>query len=346
VSIPDRDVPAADASPIAMRLDAPGAGGGWLRSSRETTGELAADDVLLEVAACGVCRTDLQIVQGDLPQHAPRVVPGHQAVGRVAATGRRVSEWKVGDRGASTWLAWACGRCRYCRSGRENLCERGRFTGWDVDGGYASHVRVHANFLVRLPDGISDLEAAPLMCAGVIGYRALRLAGLAPGLRLGLYGFGASAHLALQVACQAGAVVHVASRRPEDAAEARELGAASSGMYGEAPPAPLDAAVTFAPVGSVVVDALRALAPGGRIVINAIHLDGIPAFDYDLLWQERSIGSVANVTRQDAREFLQLAAAHGIRATARQYPLAQANLALQDLAAGTIGAPSAVLVPD
>jgi propanol-preferring alcohol dehydrogenase len=214
-----------------------------------------------------------------------------------------------------------------------------------VDGGYATRVRVRSGFLIRVPEQISDLEVAPLMCAGVIGYRALRLAGLAPGLRLGLYGFGASAHLAIQVAHEAGALLHVASRRPDDAALARELGADSTGFYDEPPPAPLDAAITFAPAGSVVINALRALAPGGRVVINAIHLDGIPAFDYDLLWQERSIGSVANVTRDDARQFLDLAAATGIRARVRQYPLREANAALRDLEAGTIGAPSAVLVP-
>jgi propanol-preferring alcohol dehydrogenase len=332
-----------------MRLRPSAAAGDWLQATREKVGEtgdaLARDEVRLAISACGVCRTDLQIVQGDLPPHLAEVVPGHQAVGRVVAIGEDVRDWKVGDRGATTWLAWACGECPYCRSGQENLCERGRFTGWDVDGGYATHVRVQAGFLIRVPDQITDLEAAPLMCAGVIGYRALRLAGLAPAMRLGLYGFGASAHLALQVARHAGAVIHVATRRPEDTSLAMELGADSTGVYDESPPHPLDAAITFAPVGSVVIDALRALAPGGRVVINAIHLDGIPAFDYDLLWQERWIGSVANVTREDARQFLELAAAHGIRARVRQYPLAEANAALRDLEAGTIGSPSAVLIP-
>jgi propanol-preferring alcohol dehydrogenase len=332
-----------------MRLRPSTAAGDWLQATKETGGEpggvLARDEVRLAVTACGVCRTDLQIARGDLPPHAAQVVPGHQAVGRVVEIGHGVTDWKVGDRGATTWLAWACGECRWCRAGRENLCERARFTGWDVDGGFATHVRVRAGFLIHVPDEINDLEAAPLMCAGVIGYRALRLAGLARGLRLGLYGFGASAHLALQVARHAGAVIHVASRRPEDAALASELGADSTGAYDQPPPDPLDAAITFAPVGSVVIDALRALAPGGRVVINAIHLDGIPAFDYDLLWQERWIGSVANVTREDARQFLELAAAHGIRARVRQYPLAEANAALRDLEAGTIGSPSAVLIP-
>jgi propanol-preferring alcohol dehydrogenase len=328
-----------------MRLRSRGAEAPWLEASAESLPALAPNEVLLEVSACGVCRTDLQIVQGDLPAHAPQVVPGHQAVGRVASIGSEVTSWQVGDRVATTWLAWADGTCPYCRSGRENLCPQARLTGWDVDGGFATQVRVHQDFLIRLPDAISDVEAAPLMCAGVIGYRALRLAGVAPGMRLGLYGFGASAHLAIQAARVAGAVVHVASRSAGDLALARQLGATSTGAYDEPPPEPLDAAITFAPVGSVVIDALRALAPGGRVVINAIHLDGIPAFDYDLLWGERAIGSVANVTRQDAREFLELAAQHGIRATARHYPLADANAALQDLAAGTIGAPSAVLVP-
>lgn len=327
-----------------MRLRSPASDGSWLEASRDVAVDPAPDEVLLEVSACGVCRTDLQIARGELAERRGRVVPGHQAVGRVVATGGRVTQWRIGDRGATTWLAWACGRCRFCRSGLENLCQRARFTGWDVDGGFATHIRVQGDFLIRLPDEISDLDAAPLLCAGVIGYRALRMAGLGPGLRLGLYGFGASAHLTLQVAREAGAVVHVASRSPEDGDLARELGAESTGTYVEPPPAPLDAAITFAPVGSVVIDALRAIAPGGRVVINAIHLDGIPAFDYDLLWQERSIGSVANVTRDDARQFLDLAAAKGIRARARQYPLGEANAALRDLEAGNVGAPSAVLL--
>ncbi len=333
------------ATSMAMRLRSAAPRGRWLEPTTEELASLARNQVLLELSASGVCRTDLQIVEGDLPEHLPHVVPGHQAVGRVVGTGSGVTQWHVGDRGATSWLAWADGTCRYCRAGVENLCEQARLTGWDVDGGFATHVRAHEDFLIRIPDAIADAEAAPLMCAGVIGYRALRLAGLAPGMRLGLYGFGASAHLAIQVARQAGAVVHVASRAAADLALARELGASSTGAYDEPPPAPLDAAVTFAPVGSVVVDALRALGPGGRVVINAIHLDGIPAFDYSLLWGERAIGSVANVTRRDAREFLELAATAGIRATARHYPLLEANAALQDLEAGTIGAPSAVLVP-
>ncbi|HET8587942.1 MAG TPA: zinc-binding alcohol dehydrogenase family protein [Candidatus Limnocylindria bacterium] len=302
-------------------------------------------ELLLRIDACGVCRTDLQIVEGDLAPHKLPLIPGHQVVGHVEAVADDVSGWKVGDRAGAIWLAWACGECVYCRTERENLCPSARFTGWDVDGGYATRMSVVADFAVRIPDAFDDTAAAPLLCGGVIGYRALRLAGLAPGLRLGLYGFGASASLAIQVAVHRGAVVHVATRSQDDRRRALQLGALSAGGYDEPPPQPLDAAITFAPVGSVVVDALRALAPGGRVVINAIHLDRIPEFDYELLWSERSLQSVANVTRRDASEFLALAAEIPIRTDFRIYPLADANAALADLAAGRVGKPAAVLTP-
>jgi propanol-preferring alcohol dehydrogenase len=304
-------------------------------------------ELLLAVSANAVCRTDLQLVEGDLPAHRVPVVPGHQAVGRVIAVGEGVDDWRVGDRAGVTWLAGFCGHCRYCRSGRENLCREATFTGWDRDGGYADRVVVRADVAVRLPDGLADADAAPLLCGGVIGYRALRLAGALDGgaPRLGLYGFGASASLAIQVAVHLGCAVHVASRGEADLARARELGAASVGGYADAPPEPLDAAITFAPVGSVVVEALRALAPGGTVVINAIHLDEVPAFSYDLLWEERGLRSVANVTRRDAAEFLELAATIPVTTRVHRYPLGAANDALADLAAGRIGAGAAVLLP-
>ena len=262
-------------------------------------------EVIVEVAACGVCRTDLQIVSGDIEMRKRPVIPGHQVVGRIAGTGERVG---------LAWLAGACGRCRQCLAGRENLCELADFRGWTVDGGYAERVAARRDFAFALPDGMSDIEAAPLLCAGIIGYRSLRLSGVEPGGRLGLFGFGSSAHLAIQVARHWGCEVFVFSRSPAEHDLARELGAVWVGGYDDPPPEPLDAAVTFAPAGSVVVSALAAVGPAGTVAINAIHLDGIPAFSYDLLWRERVLRSVANFTRDDAREFLALAAEIPIRA--------------------------------
>jgi propanol-preferring alcohol dehydrogenase len=302
-------------------------------------------ELVLEVGACAVCRTDLQIVEGDLAARRLPIVPGHQVVGRVVEVGEGVTGWTTGDRAAAIWLGWACGVCRYCTSGLENLCPEARFTGWDVDGGYATHVVVDARFAHRLPGVGDDAALAPLLCGGVIGHRALRLAGLRSGMRLGLYGFGASATLALQEARHVGASVHVATRNDGERRRAVELGAESVGGYDDPPPEPLDAAVTFAPAGIVVVAALRALAPGGTVVVNAIHLDGIPAFDYDLGWGERSMRSVANVTRADAEAFLRLATEIPVTTDWRAYPLTEANAALADLAAGRVGAAAAVLVP-
>jgi propanol-preferring alcohol dehydrogenase len=319
-----------------------------------------AGELRLRVAATAVCRTDLQLVEGDLEARRLPIVPGHQVVGKVLAIGEGVTDWAVGDRAGVTWLAGSDGTCGYCRSGRENLCPQATFTGWDRDGGYAEEMTVRAEVAVRLPEGFTDTDAAPLLCGGVVAHRALRLAGvpaLAEGasasaahrsepFRLGLYGFGASASLAIQEAIHLGCIVHVASRSAEERERAVELGAASVGGYAEPPAEPLDAAITFAPVGSVVVFALHDLAPGGTVVINAIHLDQIPAFPYRLLWEERGLRSVANVTHRDAVEFLDLAAAIPIRTSVRTYPLADANAALADLAAGQIGAGAAVLVPD
>jgi propanol-preferring alcohol dehydrogenase len=306
--------------------------------------EPASDELLLRVAACGVCRTDLQLAEGDLVARRLPIVPGHQIVGRVEAVGGDVAGWALGDRAGVTWLAGACGRCKRCLEGRENLCEFAIFTGWDRDGGYAQFATVRADVAVRLPDAIDDLAAAPLLCGGVIGYRSLRVCGIEPGGRLGLFGFGASARCAIQVAVHWGCRVHVCSRSESEKQRARELGAVWAGGYDETPPEPLDCAITFAPVGDVVISALRALERGGTVAVNAIHLDRVPEFPYDLLWWERSIRSVANVTRRDAREFIELAAGILVRADVEVHPLSDGNLALQRVASGAVGG-AAVLVP-
>jgi propanol-preferring alcohol dehydrogenase len=300
-------------------------------------------ELLVEVAACGVCRTDLQLAEGDLAARRLPVVPGHQIVGRVAALGPDTPGWAVGDRAGAGWLGGSCGKCGWCRSGRENLCEQARFTGWDSDGGYAEQAVIRADFAVRLPERFADLAAAPLLCGGVIGYRALRVSGIRPGERLGLYGFGASALLSIQVALHWGCQVYVATRSPAEQRRALEMGAAWAGSYEDPPPVPLDAAVTFAPVGEVVVSALRALDRGGVVAVNAIHLDRIPEFPYDLLWWERQIRSVANFTRRDAQDFIDLAARIPIHTVADPYPLAEANTALQRLKDGRLSG-AAVLV--
>jgi alcohol dehydrogenase, propanol-preferring len=293
-------------------------------------------EIAIGVAACGVCRTDLQLVEGDLPARRLPIVPGHQVVGRVTGLGPGVDGWNVGDRVGVAWLAGACGVCGHCRSGLENLCPAAEFTGWDRDGGYAEAMVARADFAFPIPDAFSDIEAAPLLCGGVIGYRSLKVSGIRSGGRLGLYGFGASALLALQVAVHWGCEVYVATRSTAERERALRFGAVWAGGYDDAPPADLDAAVTFAPVGSVVVAALRAVAPGGTVAINAIHLDEVPSFDYDLLWRERGLRSVANFTRRDAREFLALAAEIPIRTVADVYSLEDANRALERLAAGDV----------
>ena len=305
-----------------------------------STGEITVD-----VAACGVCRTDLQLVEGDLPARRLPIVPGHQVVGRVSAVGAGVDRWAVGDRVGVAWLAGSCGACAACRAGNENLCADAEFTGWDRDGGYAETMTARADFAFAVPDQFTDVDAAPLLCGGVIGYRSLKMSGIRPGGRLGLFGFGASALLAMQVALHWGCEVYVATRSEPERRRAMELGAAWVGGYDDAPAVPLDAAVTFAPVGSVVVAALRAVGPGGTVAINAIHLDEIPAFDYDLLWRERGLRSVANFTRRDAEEFLRLAAEIPIRTVVAEYPLADANRALHDLSCGEVSG-AAVLVID
>jgi alcohol dehydrogenase, propanol-preferring len=293
-------------------------------------------EVLVEVRACAVCRTDLQIFQGDLPLRRQPVILGHQVAGRIAGTGGRVGV---------AWLHGADGSCSACRRGLENLCPNAEFTGWTADGGYAELLRARHDFVFPLPDRFADVEAAPLLCAGIIGYRSLRLAGAQAGGRLGLFGFGSSAHLAIQVALHWGCEVAVFTRSESDRALSLRLGAAWAGGYDDPAPWPLEAAVTFAPAGAVVVAALRRLAPGATVAVNAIHLDGMPAFDYDLLWKERAIRSVANFTRADATAFLALAAEIPIRARVQEFPLAAAGEALARLAAGGISG-SAVLLVD
>ncbi len=300
-------------------------------------------EVLIAVSACGVCRTDLQLAEGDLDLHTRPIVPGHQIVGKVRAAGAGAIH-QVGSRVGVTWLAGACGRCGFCRSGRENLCHEARFTGWDQDGGFADEAVADSRFVFPLPGGVDDVAIAPLLCGGVIGHRALRLTGLSAGQRLGLYGFGASATIVIQLAVHQGIEVHVATRSPAEQVRARQLGAASTGTYDQLPPQPLDSAITFAPVGSVVIAALRAVDRGGTVVVNAIHLDEVPAFDYSLLWHERSVRSVANVTRQDAIELLDLAEQIPLLTHHQEYALESANQALVDLSAGRVSG-AAVLVP-
>ena len=301
-------------------------------------------DLLLRVNACAVCRTDLQIASGDLAPRRLPIIPGHQAVGIVERVGEEVEGWAIGDRAGVTWLAGSDGTCRFCRSGRENLCRDATLTGWDRDGGFAERMAVRADVAVRLPAAMDDLVAAPLLCGGVIGYRALRLSGIEKGGRLGLYGFGASALQVIQVARHWGCEVHVASRSRADLDRALELGAASVGAYDDPPPAPLDAAITFAPVGSVVVAALRALDRGGVVAVNAIHLDGIPAFDYDDLWWEREIRSVANVTHRDATEYLELAAQIPVHTEPEVHPLADGNVALGRIERGEVNGAAVLLM--
>lgn len=329
----------------ALVLDRPApVSAGPLRPTEAPDPVAGPGELLVGVTACAVCRTDLQICEGDLPPRRLPTIPGHQAVGRVEAVGPAVHGWAVGERAAIGWLAGACGSCRACREGRENLCPDARFTGWDRDGGFAGRMAVRAEFAMRVPDGFADLDAAPLLCGGVIGYRSLLVSGIRPGGRLGLYGFGASARLAIQVARHWGCEVFVASRSERERARALELGAAWAGGYDDRPPAPLEAAVTFAPAGSVVVAALRALDRGGTVAINAIHLDRVPELAYEDLWWERSLRSVANYTRDDAAAFLALAAEIPVRTEAEVHPLDDGNMALARLAAGdVVGA--AVLVP-
>jgi propanol-preferring alcohol dehydrogenase len=293
----------------------------------------AAGEIRVRVAACGVCRTDLHLAEGDLAPRRPGVVPGHEIVGAVDALGAGCTRFRAGDRVGIAWLRATCGRCRWCRRGAENLCPDPRFTGWDADGGYAEWAVVDEAYAYRLPPGFTDEEAAPLLCAGIIGYRALRRAQLPPAGRLGIYGFGASAHLAAQVAMAEGATVHVLTRSPDARRHALDLGAASAGPADALPPEPLDAAILFAPAGELVPVALAALDRGGTLAVAGIHLTDIPALDYQRhLFYERQVRSVTANTRADGEEFLALAARIGLRVTTQPYPLDEAGWALADLA--------------
>jgi propanol-preferring alcohol dehydrogenase len=289
----------------------------------------------VRISCCGVCRTDLHLAEGDLPPRRPRVVPGHEVVGTVEALGPQASRFGLGDRVGVPWLGGTDGTCRFCRDGHENLCLAPTFTGWDVDGGYADACVAHEAFVLRLPDGITDEQAAPLLCAGIIGYRALRLADVPPGGRLGIYGFGGSAHLTAQLAVKLGVRVHVFTRGEPHRKLAAELGADSVGGPADPSPEPLDGAILFAPAGDLVPVALRALDRGGSLAVAGIWLSDIPVLHYtDELFLERQLRSVTANTRRDATEFLRLAERTGIRARTVSYPLEQADRALADLAAG------------
>lgn len=314
-----------------------------LRPVREPIPEPAPGELLVRVLACGVCRTDLHVSEGDLPVHRPHVIPGHEVVGEVV--GGDLGEHRVGDRVGIPWLRSTCGRCRYCLRGDENLCPNSTYTGWDADGGYAEYATVPSAFALTLPSGYADAELAPLLCAGIIGYRALLRAEVPDGGVLGLYGFGGSAHLAAQVALARGARVHVMTRGKTARRLALELGAASAqGAYDE-PPEPLNSAILFAPAGELVPTALAALDAGGTLAVAGIHLSDVPPLNYQQhLFRERQVRSVTANTRSDAHEFLGFANEHRLRVTTTAYGLDRADRALEDLSAGRFGG-AAVLVP-
>ena len=298
--------------------------------------EPGAGEVSIRISACGVCRTDLHIVDGELSRPRLPLVPGHEAIGKIARLGAGVEGLAVGERVGMPWLGWTCGACRYCRAGRENLCASAAFNGYTRDGGYADYALADARYCFPVGGDLTDAEAAPLLCAGLIGYRSLRMAGDAESV--GLYGFGAAAHIVAQVARHEGRRVFAFVRRGDEEARsfALSLGAAWAGWSDEAPPEPLDAAILYAPVGALVPAALAAVAPGGTVVCAGIHMSDIPSFAYELLWQERRVVSVANLTRRDGTAFLPLAAAIPIRPAVRTMPLEEANAALAALRAGAV----------
>jgi propanol-preferring alcohol dehydrogenase len=304
----------------------------------------ATGEVTVRVAACGVCRTDLHVVDGELPDPKLPIVPGHEIVGRIDVIGDGVTTLRAGQRVGVPWLGRTCGQCRYCRSGQENLCDRPLFTGYTRDGGYATHVVADARFVFALPESGDDVATAPLLCAGLIGWRSLQIAG--DGEKLGLYGFGAAAHIITQVARWQGREIFAFTREGDDAAQAfaKTLGACWAGSSEEAPPAPLDCAIIYAPVGTLVPLALRAVRKGGRVVCAGIHMSDIPSFPYDILWQERELKSVANLTRQDGQEFFKIAPKAQIKTQTVSYPLIRANEALADLRSGRLQG-AAVVVP-
>ena len=295
------------------------------------TPEPVDDQLRIKVHACGVCRTDLHVVEGELAPRKSPVIPGHQVVGIVDESGPRAQRFRRGDRVGVAWLHRTDGTCEYCRSGRENLCDRPEFTGYTVDGGYAEYIVAPDSFVYAIPEGFPDLHAAPLLCAGIIGYRCLRLSGVSKGARLGLSGFGAAAHVAIQVARSWGVDVYAFSREPRHASLAAELGAVwTSGSFDQ-PPKKLDAVIIFAPAGELVPAALKTLKKGGAVVLGGIHMSPIPQFEYDLLYHERSIRSVANNTRKDGEDFLKEAAAIPVKTETQLFPMAEANAALNAL---------------
>jgi propanol-preferring alcohol dehydrogenase len=325
-----------------MALTRPGAGN--LEPVEVPAPAPGPEDVVIRVLACGVCRTDLHVVDGELPDPVLPLIPGHEIVGRVVAVGRNVDTPGLGARVGVPWLAQTCGSCEFCREGRENLCPQGRYTGYQVNGGYAEYAAANAAYCFPIPEGYDDVHAAPLLCAGLIGYRAYRIAG--PGRRLGLYGFGAAAHVITQVATAQSREIFAFTSPGDEAAMrlARDVGAAWSGPSNVAPPVALDSAIIFAPVGALVPEALSRIRPGGVVVCAGIHMSDIPRFPYHLLWQERTIRSVANLTRADGREFLATAATIPIETHVRPYALSDANQALSDLREGRVSG-AAVIVP-
>ena len=325
----------------AMRFDEKGKP---LRLEEFPAPEPGPGKIRVAVKACGVCRTDLHVVDGELDHPKHPVTPGHEIVGLVEALGPGVTRFEPGQRVGIPWLGWTCGECEFCRRGEENLCPKARFTGYQIDGGFASCAIADARYAFPIPESYPDAEAAPLMCAGLIGYRALRMAG--EGRALGLYGFGAAAHIAVQVAGARGQQVYAFVKPGDETAKdfAKAMGAVWAGDSDRPAPVPLDAAILFAPVGALVPAALRAVRPGGVVVCGGIHMSDIPSFPYEILWGERVVRSVANLTRADAEEFLALAAAHPIRTETIPYPLIDANEALDDLRAGRLSG-AAVLVP-
>src|SRR5271166_6173557 len=300
--------------------------------------------VLVKVKACAVCRTDLHVADGDLPPCRDSIIPGHEIIGTVEALGEGVSNFRTGERVGVGWLGFTCGACAYCRRGEENLCDFAKFTGYQIDGGFAEYAVADARFCFAIPEGYSDAEAAPLMCAGLIGYRSLKMAG--PGKSLGIYGFGAAAHIVVQVALYEGRTVYGFTRPGDIQAQdfARSLGCVWAGGSDERPPAELDAAIIFAPVGDLIPAALRAVRKGGVVVCGGIHMSDVPSFPYSILWGERVVRSVANLTRQDAVEFLALAPEVPVKTTVQLFPLTQANDALSALRDGKLTG-AGVLIP-
>jgi propanol-preferring alcohol dehydrogenase len=329
-----------------MQLDRPAPiGDSPLHAVERAVPDPGPGEVLVRVAACGICRTDLHIVEGELPLVRSPIVPGHQIVGRVERVGPGVTDRRVGDRAGIAWLGRTCGTCVYCVGGRENLCERAGLTGYHADGGYAEYAIGRADFAYAIPDAFADAEAAPLLCAGIIGYRALRLSAVVPGQRLLVYGFGSSAHITLQVAIARGVEVYVCTRQPTHQALARSLGAAWTGGLADRTPAPAHGAIVFAPAGELVPLALRNLGPGGTLALAGIYMTPIPPLDYADVYRERTITTVTANTRDDGRELLTEAARIAVRPTVTTFPLEQANVALQRLKAGTFAGSGVLLMP-